>query len=216
MRNFITNEWLTVFTLLGLLLIAVAKSINPLRFKDFLIVIGNSKYLKLYAKDRKLVDLFSSILFINFLIVVSVFIYFSYSNFSTPLNFELSLYLKLLAVLSVVLLIKNILEKYISTVLNIDHIITGYLFQKITFKNYSGLVILIANLFLIYTQGSSKLIIIITGLLYVLINAIGFFTSYNYYRKLINPNIFYFLLYLCALEIGPYILLYKVIREYNT
>jgi hypothetical protein len=60
-------------------------------------------------------------------------------------------------------------------------------------------------------------IVIISALLLVcLINLIGFLTSFKNYQKLINPNFFYFLLYLCALEIGPYVLLYKVIREYNT
>ena len=215
MRNFITNEWLTVFTLLGLLLIAVAKSINPLRFKDFLVVIGNSKYLKIYSKDRKLIDLFSSILFFNFVVALSVFIYFGYSTFIKTLSFQLLPYLKLLAAVFIVFLIKNRLESYIGIVLEIDKLVANYLFQKTTFKNYSGFAILAANLFLIYTNVEPKFILILTFTLIVLINSIGFLTTYNYYRKLINTNIFYFLLYLCALEIGPYIILYKILSDFK-
>jgi hypothetical protein len=60
-----------------------------------------------------------------------------------------------------------------------------------------------------------EIIIISAFSLVCLINLLGFLTSFKTYQKKINPNFFYFLLYLCALEISPYVLLYKVIREYN-
>ena len=84
-----------------------------------------------------------------------------------------------------------------------------------TFKNYSGMVFLIANLFLLYTSHYAQIIIIAAFSLICVINIIGFITSFQNYQKIINPNFFYFLLYLCALELGPYVLLYKVISEYN-
>ncbi|MDC3229281.1 DUF4271 domain-containing protein [Flavobacteriaceae bacterium] len=37
------------------------------------------------------------------------------------------------------------------------------------------------------------------------------FINYKNYRSLIFSNFFYFLLYICALEISPYLILYKVI-----
>ena len=39
----------------------------------------------------------------------------------------------------------------------------------------------------------------------------GLFTSFKAHQSLIKYNFFYFILYLCALEIAPYIILYKVI-----
>ena len=96
-----------------------------------------------------------------------------------------------------------------------DSLIDDYLFQKTTFKNFSGLIFLIANLFLLYTDTGMNIIIISALSVVFLINLIGFLSSYKTHQKLINPNFFYFLLYLCALEIGPYVLLFKVIREYN-
>ncbi|MEO1032191.1 MAG: DUF4271 domain-containing protein [Bacteroidota bacterium] len=215
MRNFITYEWFTIFTIFGLIAITIAKYLNALRFNDFLFVIGNSKYLKIYSKDQKFIDPFDGFLFLNLAFSASIFIYFSYSTFVSPLKFELVFFLKLFFAVAVVVLIKTLLERLIGSLFEIDSIVDGYLFQKITFLNYSGFVFLAANLLLLYTSNYSKIIIIASFTLICLINLIGFATSFKNYQKIINPNFFYFLLYLCALEIAPYVLLYKVIREYN-
>ncbi|WP_405575175.1 DUF4271 domain-containing protein [Winogradskyella sp. Asnod2-B02-A] len=215
MRNYITYEWFTIFTIIGLFSIVVAKYINTLRFNDFLYVIGNSKYLKIYTKDQKFIDQFDSFLFINLSLSFSIFLFFAYSTFISPLDFELVSFLKLLFVVSTVIIIKTLIERLIGSLFEIDSLMDQYLFQKTTFKNLSGIVFLIANLFLLYTNISIEIIITIGFSLVCIINLIGFLSSFKTYQKLLNPNFFYFLLYLCALEIGPYILLYKVIREYN-
>ena len=215
MRDFITYEWFTIFTILGLLAIVAAKYVNSLRFNDFLSVIGNSKYLKIYSKDQKFVDPFDGFLFINLAISLSIFIFFGYSTFVESLNFETIPFLKLLFAVSTIVIIKTLLERLIGSLFEIDAIIDAYLFQKTTFKNYSGMVFLVANLLLLYTKNHAEIIIIASLFVICLINFIGFATSFRNYQKTINPNFFYFLLYLCALEIAPYVLLYKVIREYN-
>lgn len=216
MRDFVTYEWFTIFTVIGLFAIVVAKHVNALRFSDFLSVLGNSKYLKIYTRDQKFIDQFDSLLFVNLVLSFSIFIYFAYSTFVLPLSFDLITFLKLLFAVSAVIIIKTLLERLIGSLFEIDRLIDHYLFQKTTFKNYSGIVFLTTNLFLLYTNIPADIIIISGFSLICLINLIGFLTSFKNYEKLINPNIFYFLLYLCALEIGPYVLLYKVIREYNT
>jgi len=214
MRNFITNEWFTIFSVIGLILIATAKLVDTLRFNDFITVIGNSKYLKIYAKDQKFIDGFDGLLFVNLAIAVSIFIHFGYSTFVSPLAFELVPFLKLLFAVSTIILIKTLLERLIGSLFEIDNLIDNYLFQKSTFKNYSGLVFQVANLFLLYNNRYANIIIIVTFSLICIINGIGFLTSFKNYQKLINPNFFYFLLYLCALEIGPYVILYKVFKDY--
>ena len=215
MRNFITYEWFTIFTIIGLVAVVAAKFLNTLRFNDFLYVIGNTKYLKIYTKDQKFIDQFDSFLFINLALSLSIYIYFAYSTFISPIPFELISFLKLLFAVSTIIIIKTLLERLIGSLFEIDNLIDNYLFQKTTFKNYSGLVFLIANLFLIYANIKVEIVIISAFTVVCLINLFGFFASFKNYQKFINPNFFYFLLYLCALEIAPYILLYKVIREYN-
>jgi len=215
MRNFVTYEWFTIFTIIGLLAIVIVKLSYSLRFNDFLSVIGNSKYLKIYVKDQKFIDQFDSFLFVNLALSLSIFIYFAYSTFIAPIDFELTAFLKLLFAISIIIIIKTLLERLIGSLFEIDSLIDHYLFQKTTFKNYSGLVFLVANLLLIYTSITAEAVVITVLSLVCLINIIGFFASFKNYQNVLNPNFFYFLLYLCALEIAPYILLYKSISEYN-
>ncbi|MEP5255750.1 MAG: DUF4271 domain-containing protein [Winogradskyella arenosi] len=215
MRNYITHEWFTLFTVLGLFAVTVAKYMNTLRFKDFLQVIGRSKYLKIYAKDQKFIDQFDSFLFVNLSLSLSIFIYFAYTTFVTPLSFELIVFLKLLLAVSTILIIKTLLERLIGSLFEMDSLIDDYIFQKTTFKNFSGILFLTANLFLLYTDFNTSIILVIAFTVVCLTNLIGFVSTFKTHQKLINPNFFYFLLYLCALEISPYILLYKVISEYN-
>ena len=46
-REIFSNELLTILLLVGMIVIAIAKLTAPKRFEDFLLVIGNSKYLKI-------------------------------------------------------------------------------------------------------------------------------------------------------------------------
>ena len=215
MRNFITHNWFTIFSVLSLGLIVAAKYVNALRFNDFLLVISNPKYLKIYSRDQKFIDLFDSFLFINLALSLSVFIYFGYNTYVTPISFELFEFLKLLFAVSTLIIIKTLLERLIGSLFEIDNLIDDYLFQKTAFKNYSGILLLITNLILLYTNTNINVVIVVSFSAVLLVNIIGFFTSFKNYQKLLIPNLFYFLLYLCALEIGPYILLHKAITGNN-
>jgi len=215
MREFITNEWFTVFTLLGLISIVLAKTLNSLRFSDFIYVVTNSKYLKIYSRDQSFIDTFDGLLFFNFTLSLSVFIFYGYSTFISVLKFDLITFLKISFAITTILIIKVLVERLIASLFEIDELIDSYLFQKTTFKNYSGLVLVLSNLFLIYTDSFTSIILWITIGLIGLINLIGFYLTFKTHQNSINLNLFYFLLYLCALEIGPYVLLYKVFRDYN-
>jgi hypothetical protein len=216
LREFITHEWFTILCIASIFFITVAKYSFSLRFNDFLLVLGNSKYLKIYSREQKFIDTFDGLLFVNLVIGLSIFIHIAYSNIVAPLTFDIFTFLKLLFAVSVVLLIKILIERLISSLFEIDKIIDSYLFQKTTFKNFSGLILLFANLLLLFSIDDVSDIAIYTVIALVfLINIIGFITSFKNHQKLIFSNFFYFLLYLCALEIGPYVILYKVIKEYN-
>lgn len=215
LREFITHEWFTIFCIASIFFITIAKYSFGLRFNDFLMVLGNSKYLKIYSREQKFIDTFDGLLFINLVIGLSMFTHIAYSNLISPLVFDILTFLKLLFAVSAILLIKVLIERLISSLFEIDKVIDSYLFQKTAFKNFSGLILLLANLFLLFSINPSIIAIYIIIAIIILINVIGFITSFKNHQKLIFSNFFYFLLYLCALEIGPYVILYKVIKEYT-
>ncbi|MGS2725428.1 DUF4271 domain-containing protein [Psychroserpens sp. BH13MA-6] len=215
LRNIISNDWFTLFLVLALICLTLSKYLFAHRFKDFLAVIGNSKYLKIYARDQKFIDGFDALLYINLIISISIFAYMSYATVIHPTAFDLYEFFKLAFGIGVLFLIKILLERLIASLFDIDELVDYYLFQKTTFKNYTGLVIFPINCILIYTiEPNATIIYVVIGLI-VLINLIGFFSSFKNHQKLLLNNIFYFILYLCALEIGPYLILYKLIKDFN-
>ncbi|TXE09019.1 DUF4271 domain-containing protein [Gelidibacter salicanalis] len=215
LREVISYEWFTIFLVLGLIFITIAKVTFTNRFIDFLGVFGNSKYLKIYTKEQKFIDVFDGLLFLNLVISISVFSYLSYLTLEATKTFELAVFLKFIFGVGTLSLIKILIERLIGSVFEIDKIIDAYLFQKISYKNFAGLILLPINALLLYTLQPSKILIIAVILLLIVISVVGFITSFKNHQKTVINNIFYFILYLCTLEIGPYLILYKIIVEYK-
>lgn len=213
-RAVISNEWFTIFIVLGLVAITLSKHFFSVRFNDFIGVLGNSKYLKIYAKDQKFIDGFDSLLFFNLIVSLSIFGFISYSTLVAPLQFDLLTFLKIVFAFAALVLIKVLLERLIGSLFEIDKLIDSYLFQKTSYLNFSGCLLLPINVLLLYSITPSKLIICLCLGLIILVNAVGLITSFKNHQKLIASNLFYFILYLCALEIGPYLILYKLILKH--
>lgn len=215
LREFISNEWITIILVICLFLLTTAKLLFPSRFSDFLATPGNSKYLKIYSREQKFIDLFDGLLYLNFAISFSLFGFLIYKHLISDLEFELFLFFKIVFGVATIVLIKILLERLIGSIFNIDALIDNYLFQKTSYKNYLGILLLPINILLTYTLAPTKIVfsVIIGSLL--LLNSIGFITSLKTHQKLIISNLFYFILYLCAFEIAPYIILYKVFTTPN-
>jgi hypothetical protein len=210
LREIVTNEWYTILIVVSLCILAFAKYAYANRFNDFLSLVGNSKYLKIYAREQKFVDQFDSLLFFNLVVSLSIFIFLSYKTLVNPIDFEITTFLKLLVGVGALILIKILLERLIGSLFEIDQLIDAYLFQKTNYKNFIGLVLLPINVLLIYSFNPEPIVFyLIFGLLFIIIS-IGFITSLKTHQKTIIGNIFYFILYLCALEITPYVVLYKL------
>lgn len=211
LREIISNDWFTLLIVLSLCVLAIAKYTYSKRFNDFLWVIGNSKYLKIYSREQKFIDWFDALLFFNLILSISLFSFLSYNTLVATIAFNILLFLKILLGIGALILIKVLLERLIGSLFEIDALIDSYIYQKTSYKNYMGLVLLPINILLIFTlQPKPSIIYAILGLLFV-INLIGFITSFKTHQKLIINNFFYFILYLCALEIAPYIILYKLL-----
>lgn len=216
LRDILYNDWITVFIFLGLVFITLAKYMYTNRFMDFIGIIGNSKYLKIYARDQKFIDGFDMLLFLNLVISISVFGYVSYRNLLYQHPFDIIVFLKVIFAVGAIILIKILLERLIGSLFEMDKLMDIYLFQKTSYKNFTGFVLFPINLLLVYSVTPTVLIFYIVIGIIVLVNLIGFIITLKNYQNIVVNNLFYFILYLCALEIGPYLILYKLIIEFKT
>ncbi|MBN4085022.1 DUF4271 domain-containing protein [Flavobacteriaceae bacterium AH-315-B10] len=212
LREIISNEWITILIVLSIGILAFTKAAFSNRFNDFLWVIGSSKYLKIYSRKQKFIDWFEGLLFLNFIMSLSLFFIILDNTFFESIAFSISFFVKLLIGIGAIILIKMLLERLIGSIFEIDSLIDSYIFQKTNYKNYIGLVLLPINILLIFTVQPTKTILYFAIGLLLIINLVGIITSFKMHQKLILNNLFYFILYLCALEIAPYIILYKILN----
>lgn len=209
-RNIVSNELFTILIVVGLVIVAIAKLRAPKRFEDFLIVLGNNKYLKIYARDQKFLDVFDGLLFGNLILSLSVFSYIFYQHLTDTQQVSINTMFKLCIGITTFILIKVLVERLIASVFEIDKIIDTYLFQKISYKNYLGVLLLPINALLLFTLKPTITLFYIIIILLLIINIVGLISLFKSNQSLIKNNMFYFILYLCALEIAPYVILYKV------
>lgn len=215
LRNLVFNDWFTVFFVICLGLLATAKFIYSKRFNESLTVLINSNYHKIYIKEQSFINLFDGLLFGNLVISLVVFFHIILSVFyGYDQSVDFQLYYKLFIIIGAIILIKVFIDRLVGSLFDIDELMNIYVFQKITFKNLIGIILLPINILLIFTINPSKSIIFIIISLVFILNIIGFLTTVTNHLKAIKSNLFYFILYLCALEIGPYVILYKVLNSY--
>ena len=165
-----SNELFTILIVVGLLLVALAKFFYSKRFSNFVYLPGNSKYLIIHTRDQKFFDKFDALLFSNFIISLSLFISISYKSFTGYSILSIDTFLKLMVAFAAFILTKVLLERLIGSLFGIDELMDSYLFQKTSYKNYLGLILIPLNAFFFFNQSPNEIIVLITLSVLILIN----------------------------------------------
>jgi len=213
-RESLQADWITIVILISVVCIIIAKQLFYTRFMNFLVLPFNNKYLFIYNKRDILFNWFHIFLAGFQLINLTLFIFYATDILfeadlsSSPVNF--------LIVFSLILLfflIKVIVQLGNSFVFDNQKTITEIIFKKISFLNFSGLILFVANILLAFIFKGSALIVYAGIFFVVLVNMIGWITILRNHQKYISTYFFYFILYLCALEISPYVLMVYYIKD---
>ena len=88
LREVISNEWITILIVICITILTIVKFSYSKRFNDFLWIILNSNYLKIYFKDNKFIDNFNILLFANQIIGVFIFVYLIISIYIYSFNIK--------------------------------------------------------------------------------------------------------------------------------
>lgn len=162
----------------------------------------------MYSKKEKLFNGFHLLLGVFQLLNMALFLYLAWHAFTAPV-YDNSQYIfpLILAGLFLFLVLKLFLQLGNSFIFNSFPIISELIFKKLSYLNYASLVLFVANILLTYVYPDSKVVVAIASGLFVVINAIGWVTVVKNYQNFLTSYFFYFILYLCALEIAPIIII---------
>ena len=202
------KDWATVLFVLSFAIIAVTKSIFENRFGDFANLFFSDKYTKVYKDNSHLKSGFTISLFLVQVISLTFFIQISLSYFSNVSKTDWVLYIQIFTFLIFFILSKYLIEKIIATSFNIEEFMEQFNLQKVTYRTYIGLIILPINIILFYYDTFSSNIPLVIISIVLIINTLTYFISIKNYQNIIFSKLFYFILYLCTLEIAPYYFMY--------
>lgn len=215
MERIISNtDWFIYMWLLSLLLLSIAKLINENKFYEFVVISINKKFfLTAQREDNYLFNLFNSILFLVQIISLSLFLYQVLQLLSLVSDPGILGFIKIAAYLTGFVLLKFFLEKLIGYIIGLNEFVNQFNFIKLSYRNNIGLYFVVFNVLLYLTASLTKIHWFVYLAIYLILSTIGFVRMFNFFQKEIPPHIFYFILYLCALEIAPYAILYKLLVD---
>ncbi|MFV8368529.1 DUF4271 domain-containing protein [Flavobacterium sp. LB2R40] len=203
-----SKDWATALFVLSFAIIAITKSVFENRFGDFANLFFSNKYTNVYRDSSHLKSTFTVSLFFVQVISLAFFIQISFCYFGYASKTDWLLYIQIFTFLVFFILSKYLVEKIIATSFNIEEFMEHFNLQKVTYRTYIGLLILPFNIILFYYDSISRNIPLIIISIVLLINTLTYFILIKNYRNLIFGKLFYFILYLCALEIAPYYFMY--------
>jgi len=202
------NDWATVLFVLCLGLVAVARTVFEKRFADFSRLLVSDKYLKVYKDSGHLVNGFTTLLFLVQLTSFAFFIQIALAHFDYGIKTDWLLFVRIFTLLGVFILSKFLVDKIIGAAFKIDDVAEQYNLRKVSYRTYLGLLLLPINIILFYSYNVSDLFLFIFIPAVLIINMLTYLLSLRNYQKFIGGKLFYFILYLCALEIAPYYFMY--------
>ncbi|CAM4031102.1 DUF4271 domain-containing protein [Flavobacterium antarcticum] len=202
------KDWATILFVLSFVVIAVTKSTFETRFADFSKLIVSDKYNKIYKESSQLFSWFNiALMFVQF-ISISFFIQLILAYFDIGSKYDWMLFIQIATICSVFILAKFLIEKIIAVAFDFEELIEQYNLQKVNYRTYISLCLLPVNMLLYYVNNLSIIVIYVLISLVLVSNILTYLNSLKIYQKFIIGKLFYFILYLCTLEIAPYYFVY--------
>lgn len=203
-----TDDWVTLVFILSFGIIALTKSIYENRFEDFSKLIFSDKYVRIYRDSSHLLGMFSISLFLVQIISFTFFIQILLDHLDYGSKKDWILFIQIFTFIIYFILSKLLIEKTIATTFKIEEFVEQFNLQKVTYRTYVGLLLLPIDIILYYYGPILKNTPLLVLYSIIVLNILLYAYSIKNYRKEIFSKLFYFILYLCTLEIAPYYFMY--------
>ena len=204
------KDWVSIFFLLSLLILAFLKNIDKKKFGLLIYSVNSEKYFSIYAKEKKInyFDLFNILKIIFIIIIKSILLTFIIDELISFQTFKTVFLIILIIIVS-----RYLFLKYVFRFLNLENLFDQLIFKSIS--SYFKMSLFTFPLLLIYRYTLPTSIIFLF-LLSFLVAFIIFFMHLIIYYKIANDrtsSFFYIILYLCAFKITPWLLVYGYITS---
>ncbi|MHA3786948.1 DUF4271 domain-containing protein [Flavobacterium hauense] len=204
------KDWATLLFVACFAIIAINRNVFENRFSEFIKLAVSDKYTKIYKDSGNMLSWFTISFFLIQVISFTFLLQFllSYNDPDPGKKTSWIFFIQLFTLIGVFILAKYLIEKIIATAFNIEEFNELFNLHKVNYRTYIGLLLLPVNIFLFYNNSQHTIVIYVIIGLIIAASITSYLVSLRIYQNLILGKLFYFILYLCTLEIAPYYFMY--------
>lgn len=203
-----SKDWATILFVLCFVIIVVTKTFFETRFNEFLNLLFSDKYNKIYKDGTQSVSWFNVAMFIVNIVSISFFALVSLSAFDVVSKSSGVAFVQITTVVTVFVLSKVLIDKIIAASFGVEEFGDHFSLQKNNYRNYVAFLLFPVSIFLFYNNFESKTLYYVIFSILSLALLVIFIKNLKINKNIIFHNLFYFILYLCVLEIAPYYFMY--------
>lgn len=208
------SDWIIYILLTCIVLLTILRVRLPYKFQSFLQLTYKINFIKHYNRDIDQRHLFTVLSTIFNLLSTSLFL-FIFAQYFFPDQFiqGIASYIQITTFYSLFTLGKMWLEQIVGIITKRQQEISIYIYEKLMYQNLLSIFLLICNILLLFVLPITQTTLSILGLGAIFLNILSLLSSHKRNSSHLFGRYFYFILYLCALEIGPYVLIvYTLVR----
>ncbi len=209
-QNLATDNWITILFVFLLAILVILNFLFPIKFKAFLSFFKKEQFYVKYIKTFVVSDLFF-LLFSFFSVLVYAFLLYKlvlYFNRSEQSNHFL-FYLQIAAYTFWYVILRFILGRIVQFLFDIKSFQDSLLLYKWLYLSKSAL--LLFPFLVVFHYYNLNFYYVIIAVFFGIILVYNYFVLILKNQKYIFKHLFYFILYLCTLEIAPLIVYLKII-----
>ena len=210
-----TSDWVTLIFLAVLVMIAIIQFNFAERFSKLFSLIYSEKYYTDFIKTRPLIfNWFHVIFFFVIIFNISLAIYFALNAFSSfQFEAQFNAYIQILGMTLAYFILRYSMGILLGNIFELEESQKYFTFLKLSNLALISILIFPLLILLNYSVGYFHKFLITFGIVASLAIALFRYFVLMKNEKLDFNNLFYLFLYLCALELAPFIVIYKLFVE---
>jgi len=207
-----SNHWMIFVIIFMIFTVVLLKSLFTFQFNEQLNVFNKYVWKPNFKPSYFLIfNIYNFLFSLLFSFGLAFIIVIAKNNISNSLpDISFYFYLKTVGFVFLFLAAKLIVNLLFSVLFDLKNILIKVIYLKILYLNFISLIILTWLPFVLFAHKYSKLIFNISVLTTIVLALLFYVLLIKTNLKLLIKYFLYFILYLCALEIAPIIILYKV------
>jgi hypothetical protein len=208
-----SKDWITIIFFVVFCVLTVVKVLFNNRLPHTATLLLSKKYLLVYFNKEKnnILSLFQLLMFFVQLLALSLILYFAQIHFQlSTSNIGFKHYVYIAFGVLMYFGLRYLVGLFLAIIFNLKSEHSKLSYDKVNYFNNLILWIIPFLLLSTYTSLYNNLFFKITFYLFTFLLVIRYVLVLVNNKNLIFSNLFYFILYLCALEIAPLIIILKL------